>query len=141
MHVRTPIKWIASSMILVSAQGWSLAQSSQPATRAPSNGVRCPGGFRSIWDEATKVLRCRNDVVSWVVTACPDKAFASYLVKPGADACGPTEIPGVGTPPGIKGSKAVGCAAPGYDLMTDRTGDRDRCERTDRIFALPLPLS
>jgi len=116
------------------------AQAPQPA-RSPSRGVRCPAEFTAMWDQAAKILRCRRDVVSWVVTACPDKAFATYLVKSGEDSCGPTEIPGVGTPPGAKGVKGVACVAPGYELMTDRTGDRDRCEKVERIFALPLPAS
>ena len=120
--------------------GWAAAQAPQ-APRSPSKGVRCPVEFTAIWEPATKVLRCRKEVVSWVVTTCLDKAFGTYLVKSGEDSCGPTEIPGVGTPPGVKGAKAVACAAPGYELMTDRTGDRDRCEKVERIFTLPLPLS
>src|SRR4029079_10066345 len=119
---------------------WGAAQSPQPS-RAPAKGVRCPPEFTALWDATAKVLRCRRDVVSWVVTTCLDKAFATYLVKPGGDACGPTEIPGVGTPPGARGTKAVACAASGYELMVDRTGDRDRCEKTERIFALPLPTT
>jgi hypothetical protein len=133
--------WIVmiAAMSLVSA--WVSAQAPQPAGRSPAKGVRCPPEFQSIYDPGAKVLRCRKELVSWVVTGCSDKAFASYLVKSGSDACGPTEIPGVGTPPGARGSKPVSCAAPGYELMTDRTGERDRCERTERIFALPLPAN
>lgn len=115
------------------------AQAPQPAAGSSAKGVRCPPGFASIYDSAAKVLRCRREVVSWVVTGCADKAFASYVVRPGSDACRPTQIPGVGTPPGVSGSKPVSCVAAGHELMTDRTGDRDRCERTEKIFALPLP--
>lgn len=117
------------------------AQAPAPSGGASSKGVKCPAGFETIYDAAAKILRCRKDVVSWVVTGCADKAFAAYVVKAGADVCAPTEIPGVGTPPGAKGSRAVGCAASGYELMTDRTGQRDRCERTERVFALPQPAS
>jgi hypothetical protein len=122
----------------ISLSGWVVAQAPQP-TRSPEKGVRCPAEFVAIWDVISKVLRCRREVVSWVVTTCSDKAFATYIVKPGPDSCGPTEIPGVGTPPGMKGTKPVACAASGYLLMSDRTGARDRCEKTERIFALPLP--
>jgi hypothetical protein len=122
----------------VSLSGWVVAQAPQTG-RAPEKGVRCPAEFVPLWDANVKVLRCRRDVVSWVVTTCGDKAFATYMVKPGVDACAPTQIPGVGTPPGMKGSKPVACAALGYEVMSDRTGERDRCEKTERIFALPLP--
>ena len=127
-----------SIVALVAVSGWSALQAPQPQKPA-ANGVRCPAEFTPMWDAATKVLRCRRDVVSWVVTACADKEFTTYVVKAGADACGPTEIPGVGKPPGVRGSRAVTCAASGYELLPDRTGERDRCERIERVFALPLP--
>ena len=104
-----------------------------------SSGVRCPDGFTAEFDSAAKVLKCRKELVRWVVTTCPDKSFATYTVKAGADACTPTEIPGVGAPPGSKGSKPVECASSGYRMMTDRTAQRDRCERTETQYALPLP--
>ena len=126
------------AVALVALSGWVVAQAPQPA-RSPAKGVQCPAEFTPMWDAGSKVLRCRRDVVSWVVTACLEKAFGTYLVKVGADACGPTQIPGVGTPPGMKGFKPVACAAIGYELMNDRTGERDRCEKTEKIFALPLP--
>ena len=132
-----PIR-LLPAVALLALSGWVVAQAPQP-TQSPAKGVRCPAEFTAMWDGTAKVLRCRREVVSWVVTACADKAFSTYLVKPGADACAPTEIPGVGTPPGVKGSKPVTCAASGYGLMNDRTGERDRCEKTERIFALPLP--
>ena len=135
----TSVKWIIYPVITLGLFGLRSVQSPQPATKTASVGVRCPSSFRAIWDDNAKVLRCRKDVVSWVVTGCQEKAFASYLVRPGSDICGPTEIAGVGTPPGARGSSGVVCAAPGYDLLTDRTGERDRCERIERIFALPLP--
>jgi hypothetical protein len=132
-----PIR-LLPAVALLALSGWVVAQAPAPA-RSPAQWVRCPGDFTAIWDGTAKVLRCRREVVSWVVTACVDKAFATYLARQGADACAPTEIPGVGTPPGIRGSKPVTCAASGYELMKDRTGERDRCEKTERIFALPLP--
>ena len=104
-----------------------------------SSGVRCPDGFTAEFDSAAKVLKCRKEIVRWVVTTCPDKSFATYAVKAGADACTPTEIPGVGAPPGSKGSKPVECATSGYKMMTDRTAQRDRCKRTETQYALPLP--
>ena len=126
------------AVALLVLSGWVVAQAPVPV-RSPARGVRCPSEFTAIWDNDAKVLRCRRDVVSWVVTTCAEKTFASYLVKTGADACGPTQIPGVGTPPGMRGVRPVTCAAAGYELMNDRTGERDRCEKTERIFALPLP--
>ena len=35
-----------------------------PASDAAARGVRCPEEFESVFDAATKVLRCRRDVVS-----------------------------------------------------------------------------
>ena len=107
----------------------------------PAKGVRCPDGFATEFDAAEKTLRCRKDLVKWVVTTCSDKSFATYVVKNGPDACAPTEIPGVGTPPGAKGSKPVECATQGYRMMTDRTALRDRCERVEIQFAIPLPAN
>jgi hypothetical protein len=141
MRAPFSIRSLAFLVIAIAVVGWSSDQSPQQSSRTPSNGVKCPAEFQAIWDAGTKVLRCRKDVVSWVVTGCSDKAFNNYLVKPGPDSCGPTQIAGVGTPPGVRGAKAVSCAAEGYELMTDRTGERDRCERIERIFALPLPVS
>jgi len=114
---------------------------SQTESATGSRGVHCPPDFETLFDPATKVLRCRREVVAWVVTSCLEKDFAKYVAKPGADNCGPTEIPGVGTPPGATGSRPVACAAAGYTVVVDRTGPRDRCERVDRSFALPRPLS
>lgn len=117
----------------------------QPAVPSPSaserataaKGVQCPAGFETLFDAVAKVLRCRREVVTWVVTGCPEKGFAAYVAKPGADSCQPTEIPGVGAPPGSTGSRAVACASPGYTVVVDRTGPRDRCERIERVFSLP----
>jgi hypothetical protein len=127
-----------TAIAIIGFGGWLAAQAPPPAKSA-SQGVRCPSDFKPMWDSTAKVLRCRRDVVSWVVTTCSDREFATYIAREGADACGPTEIPGVGKPPGVRGSRAVNCAASGYSLMTDRTGERDRCERVERVFALPLP--
>jgi hypothetical protein len=128
--------------ILATAAG-AIAFARVPAQggQGASKGVRCPDGFAAEYDAAQKILRCRKDIVRWVVTGCPDKAFASYVVKEGADACAPTEIPGVGTPPGVRGTKPVACAAQGFQMMTDRTGQRDRCEKTETVFALPSPAN
>ena len=111
------------------------------ATAAAARGVRCPADYETIFDAPTRTLRCRRDVVSWVVTSCPEKDFGTYVAKAGSDSCGPTQIPGVGTPPGAAGSRPVACAAAGYTVVTDRTGMRDRCERVDRSFALPAPAA
>ena len=140
MRTLSWIRYMTLGMAFLALASWAAALASQ-GTTPPARGVRCPPEFVAVWDPTTKVLRCRKDVVSWVVTACVDKTFATYVVKAGEDSCGPTEIPGVGKPPGARGAKAVSCAAPGYDLMTDRTGERDRCEKVERVFALPQPAS
>ena len=127
-----------SVVCLIAFAGWAMPQAPQPANNA-ARGVRCPQEFMPEWDATAKTLKCRRDVVSWVVTACGDKEYSTYLVKTGPDVCGPTQIPGVGTAPGVTGTRSVRCAASGYSLMTDRTGERDRCEKTERLFALPLP--
>ena len=125
-------------MGLIAFAGSVMPQAPQPAHTA-ARGVRCPQEFTAVWDATSGILKCRRDVVSWVVTACSDKEYSTYLVKTGPDTCGPTQIPGVGTAPGVTGTRSVSCAASGYSLMTDRTGERDRCEKTERLFALPLP--
>lgn len=135
MSVRT----LTLMLGFAAAAAVTAAQAPGPSGQPPANGVRCPAGFETIYDASAKVMRCRKDFVSWVVTGCTDKSFASYVVKDGRDACAPTEIPGVGTPPGARGTRSVACVAAGYELMTDRTGQRDRCERTERAFALPQP--
>ena len=117
-----------------------------PATAAGENaaaarGVHCPTDFETLFDAATRVLRCRRDIVSWVVTSCVEREFATYLARPGSDVCGPTEIPGVGTPPGASRSRPVSCVSSGYAVVPDRTGPRDRCERVERVFAYPRPTS
>jgi hypothetical protein len=104
---------------------------------AAAKGVQCPSGFEALFDAAAKILRCRREVVTWVVTSCHEKGFGAYAAKRGADSCGPTEIPGVGVPPGSTGSRAVACASPGYVVVVDRTGPRDRCEHVEHLFALP----
>ena len=131
---------IAIAILASTALALSTVQGGQGAQGA-AKGVRCPDGFESVFDATEKILRCRREIVRWVVTGCADKSFGTYVVKEGPDACAPTEIPGVGTPPGARGSRPVACAANGYQMMTDRTGQRDRCERTDTQFALPLPAN
>jgi hypothetical protein len=120
-----------------------VAQSQTPngESTAAAKGVKCPEEYQSIYDASTAVLRCQREVVSWVVTRCLDKDFSTYKASPGADSCGPTEIPGVGAPPGSSGSRPASCSAPGYAMVLDRTGPRDRCERIERLFALPKPVS
>ena len=132
--------------LALASQGTAQAPGQSPVHLSPASesiaaakGVQCPADHESAFDAAGKVLRCRRDVVSWVVTSCQDKDFATYAAKPGPDACGRTEIPGVGTPPGATGSRPVSCAAPGYTAVVDRTGPRDRCERIERSFAIPRP--
>ena len=100
-------------------------------------GMQCPAGFDALFDVSTKVLRCRRETTRWVVTSCPDKDFQAYVAKIGPDRCGPTEIAGVGTPPGARHDRPVECAALGYATMLDRTGQRDRCERVERLFVFP----
>ena len=134
-------RWTVVLMGAVATASAAFARVPDQGGQGASKGVRCPDGFVTEFDAGEKVLRCRRDIVRWVVTACPEKGFATYAVKPGPDACTPTEIPGVGTPPGSKGTKPVACAAPGYRMMTDRTGERDRCERTETLYALPSPAN
>ena len=130
---------VSSDPGVLSGQGPAQGTSSTESATA-SRGVHCPPDFETLFDPATKVLKCRREVVAWVVTSCLEKDFARYVAKAGADSCGPTEIPGVGTPPGATGSRPVACAAAGYTVVVDRTGPRDRCERVERSFALPRPL-
>jgi hypothetical protein len=130
---------VAIALAAFASLGYAVAPPQGAAV--PSKGVKCPDGFEASFDAVEKVLRCRRDVVRWVVTACTEKSFATYVVKAGADECAPTEIPGVGTPPGARGSRPVECAAQGYRMMTDRTGQRDRCERPETQYALPLPAT
>ena len=126
--------------VALSAQAPSQSPQPPKADGVAAKGVHCPADFEAVFDAASKTLRCRHEVVTWVVTGCPEKDFATYSARPGPDNCGRTEIPGVGRPPGATDSKPVACAAPGYTVVVDRTGPRDRCERTERSFALPRPV-
>ena len=119
--MRSSRRWAMLSMVAVGTATAAFARVPEQAGQGASKGVRCPDGFVAEFDAGEKVLRCRRDIVRWVVTACAEKGFATYVVKSGPDACTPTEIPGVGAPPGSKGTKPVACAAPGYRMMTDRT--------------------
>ena len=132
---------LAVALRVSPAQGPSQGPPPSQAEVVAAKGVHCPVDFDAVFDATTKVLRCRRETVAWVVTACPDKDFATYSARPGPDSCGRSEIPGVGTPPGATVTKPVACAAPGYAVVVDRTGPRDRCERTERSFALPRPVS
>ena len=67
--------------------------------------------------------------MTWAVTACADSAFQTYRAVEGPDRCDPTDVPGVGAPPGAARGKAVSCGGSGYVVVADRTGPRDRCER------------
>jgi hypothetical protein len=127
--------WLTGLALGAIAAGWDRAQGGHE----PAKGVKCPPNYETLYDPTSKVLSCRRDIVSWVVTACAERQFATYSVRKGPDACAPTEVPGVGTPPGARGVRKVTCAGPGFELMIDRTGERDRCERVERVFALPQP--
>jgi hypothetical protein len=126
--------------LVLGVEGHSQSGQGSGPDGVAAKGVHCPADFEAVFDSASKVLRCQRDVVAWVVTGCPEKDFATYSAKPGPDSCGRTEIPGVGTPPGATASRPVACAARGYAVVVDRTGPRDRCERTERSFALPRPV-
>jgi hypothetical protein len=113
-----------------------------PAARQDSTApVRCPDRFTPVRDSTSATLRCRRDEVRWVVTTCADSAYATYRAQPGADACLPTSLPGVGSAPGAHGTRGVVCAGDGagYLIARDRIGDRDRCEQPRQTFAAPLP--
>lgn len=112
------------------------AQSPTPAgTPVPTAVVTCPEGFAPAAPARSPAAACRRRVVTWSVTTCADSAFRAYRVLTGADRCGPTEVPGVGAPPGVTATRAVSCPAPGYAVVADRTGLRDRCERTQVEYA------
>src|SRR5688500_12203345 len=105
---------LASPPDTVPSQGSAQGSPGTTSDVAAAKGVKCPEDFQSLYDAATTVLRCRRDVVTWVVTRCAEKEFSTYKATSGADSCGPTEIPGVGTPPGASGARPVACAAAGY---------------------------
>ena len=111
----------------------------QDSTAAASG--RCPERFSPVRDTTSNTLRCRRDEVRWVVTTCADSAYATYRARPGPDVCLPTSLPGVGSAPGIRGTRSVVCAGgvTGFPIVRDRIGDRDRCERAHQKFAAPLP--
>jgi hypothetical protein len=122
---------------LLEAQGPEIRQDST------AGGARCPDRFTAIRDSTSNTLSCRRYEVRWVVTTCADSAYATYRAQPGADACLPTSLPGVGSAPGIRGTRTVVCAGgvTGYPVVRDRVGDRDRCERAHQTFAAPLPAA
>jgi len=119
----------------LAAQGPEIRQDSA------ASAARCPDRFTAVRDSTSNTLRCRRNEVRWVVTTCADSAYATYRARPGADACLPTSLPGVGSAPGVHGTRSVVCAGggAGYLVARDRVGDRDRCERAHQTFAPPLP--
>jgi hypothetical protein len=144
MYSTAHVRWwlVGLGLAVLSAVGQAQGSPTPAvAESAAAKGVRCPATYEALYDAAAKILRCRRDTVSWVVTSCAHKEFSTYQAKAGADSCRPTEIPGVGTPPGATGSRPVVCASSGYALVQDRTGPRDRCERVERTYALPGPVS
>ena len=118
------------------------AQAAGPSPdSAAATGVRCAEQFTPIFDAKAGVLRCRRTEVRWVVTVCSDSAYAAYRARPGPDQCLPTPLPGVGAAPGVRGTRPIACAAPGYPVMQDRVGDRDRCEQVQEVYSRPMPAT
>lgn len=136
--VRWTILILGLTVAPVAASGQAAPAGAQSESAA-ARGVRCPAEYEALFDASSKVLRCRRDLVSWVVTSCGERSFSTYVAKSGPDSCAPTEIPGVGSPPGATGSRPVVCVSAGYSVVIDRTGPRDRCERVERLFAFPRP--
>jgi hypothetical protein len=124
-----------------------LAGAAAPVAAAAQSGARCPEGFHPLFDDALGVLRCRRSEVRWVVTTCADAAYARYEARPGRDTCRPTPVPGAGIPPGAGGSRPVACAGgpttaeASWEVVPDRTGDRDRCERAEHVYTAPLAIA
>jgi hypothetical protein len=138
----------AAALALIAAVGVHAAPSTRLAAQGPgirqdstTAAIRCPDRFTPVRDSASAAPRCRRDDVRWVVTTCADSAYAIYRAQPGADACLPTSLPGVGSAPGVRGTRSVICAGgvAGYLIARDRVGDRDRCEQRHQSFAAPLP--
>lgn len=133
---RAPLAAVAFVAALHTAGGQSPAPAGEPRPAAST----CPTGYeRNDAPDATSASRCRRSVVAWAVTSCPDSAFATYRVRPGADACLPTEVAGVGAPPGRVGSRGVRCPSAAYVVVQDRTGARDRCEQVQVQYAPAQP--
>ena len=139
-------RWRAArAPIAAAALGALAARSSAGQGPTPAGAPRpaaavCPAGYeRNGAPGATTATRCRRTVVAWAVTNCPDSTFATYRVRAGADACLPTEVAGVGAPPGREGTRPVRCPSPGYALVQDRTGQRDRCEQVQVQYAPARP--
>jgi hypothetical protein len=125
-----------AALALVSAS----AARAQGAPRPPNgsaSAVRCPAEYGAVYDSTARAVRCRRATLSWVVTACPDRDFATYVPRPGRDVCEPTPLPGVGAPPGPRLWRPIACASPGYTVVNDRTGVRDRCERVGEEWTDP----
>jgi hypothetical protein len=132
---RPPAAPLAPALALalaLAAGGARAPADGQPPAAGVPDGItaRCPAEYGAAWDSVARGVRCRRVVRSWVVTACPDRDFATYVPRPGRDVCEPTPLPGVGLPPGPRRSRPSACASSGYTIVTDRTGPRDRCERT-----------
>lgn len=125
------------------AAGQGPTPAGEPRPAAAAAG--CPAGYErngapgATLRQAQGRLACRRTVIAWAVTSCPDSAFATYRVRAGADACLPTEVAGVGAPPGREGTRGVRCPSPAYALVQDRTGQRDRCEQAQVQYAPARP--
>ncbi|MFL5582752.1 MAG: hypothetical protein ACJ8AO_20500 [Gemmatimonadaceae bacterium] len=136
---------LAAAALGIAAARTAAGQGPTPAGEPRPAVAGCPAGYERNGAPSAKTaaLRqaqgCRRTVVAWAVTSCPDSAFATYRVRGGADACLPTEVAGVGAPPGRGGTRAVHCPLPAYALVHDRTGLRDRCEQAQVQYAPARP--
>lgn len=119
-----------------------LAGHGLPAYAGTDDGVRCPTGYTSNWNSSTKVLRCSKVSTTWVVTVCPPppSPFSHYNDPEGRDRCTLPSVPYVGNMAPNQYVNAV-CSLPGYTYKNDvLTSDRDRCEKTDTLYAYPNQL-
>ncbi len=105
----------------------------------PQNGVRCPNGFTSDWNNTSKVLKCSKSNTTFVITVCPNAMYSDYNERTGRDNCLPTKAPGIGNPI-ASGSRPIACSVPGFTIVNDTPGKRDRCEKTETQWAYPNQL-
>ena len=113
------------------------------AWAGPDDGVKCPSGYQTNFNESTKVMICKDSDTEYATTICPADAH-HYIQRNGRDYCNNTvELPFVGeVPAGHPTRRSVSCIAlpdgQSWSLDIDgAAGNRDRCKRTKVKYAYP----
>lgn len=131
----------ATNLIKTMVAAWAV--SSSFAWAGPDDGVKCPSGYQTIYNDSTKIMICKDTDNEVAATVCPVEA-PHYVQRTGRDYCNNNvELPFVGeVPAGHPTRRNVTCLAlpDGQTWRLDidgGAGNRDRCKREKVKFAYP----